>query len=202
MNRIKYMIVSAVLFCCIGALLPLAAQNKVLFRNTGEAVRYYENLVGMLTKQVRSMQDENAMTVSALRDLQKRLRTMEVDQNELRRELQDLRKQISADAESRRTQFNALADRIMKQPVAVSPSYGRKHDQGSASGSSSGRSPSRKTTGEEQEFIEHTVEAGTTLSALARAYKVSIRDIEKINKIKKGRIYAGQKLLIPVNRKK
>ncbi|MBO5723972.1 MAG: LysM peptidoglycan-binding domain-containing protein, partial [Lentisphaeria bacterium] len=54
----------------------------------------------------------------------------------------------------------------------------------------------------EQEFFEHTVEAGTTLSALARAYKVSVKDIEKANKIRKGRIYTGQKLLIPVSKKK
>lgn len=199
MNKIQYTFAAVLLFYT-SSLLPLSAQNRVLFRNTNEAVRYYENLVGMLTKQVRSMQDENAMTVSALRDLQKRLRDMEAEQKTLRQELLDLRKQVSADAESRRTQFNALADRIMKQPVSASAPTGRYNNSHVSGSSSAGKS--HQTPGTEQEFIEHTVEAGTTLSALARAYKVSIKDIERINKIKKGRIYAGQKLLIPAGKKK
>lgn len=199
MNKIQYTFAAVLLFYT-SSLLPLSAQNRVLFRNTNEAVRYYENLVGMLTKQVRSMQDENAMTVSALRDLQKRLRDMEAEQKTLRQELLDLRKQVSADAESRRTQFNALADRIMKQPVSAPVPTGRYNNSHVSGSSSAGKS--HPTPGAEQEFIEHTVEAGTTLSALARAYKVSIKDIERINKIKKGRIYAGQKLLIPAGKKK
>ena len=193
-GQIRNTMICILLFCNISLLLPeLAAQQQIHFRTPQEAVRYYEDLVGNLTRQVRSMQDENAMAVSSLRDLQTRIREMEADQKALRLELQNLRRQISADAESRRTQFNALADKIIKntpgrnQTPPAAPS--RKKEQSAASE-------------EEQEFFEHTVEAGTTLSALARAYKVSVKDIEKANKIRKGRIYTGQKLLIPVSKKK
>ena len=192
-GQIRNTMICILLFCNMSLLLPELAAQQIHFRTPQEAVRYYEDLVGNLTRQVRSMQDENAMAVSSLRDLQKRIREMEADQKALRLELQNLRRQISADAESRRTQFNALADKIIKntpgrnQTPPAAPS--RKKEQSAASE-------------EEQEFFEHTVEAGTTLSALARAYKVSVKDIEKANKIRKGRIYTGQKLLIPVSKKK
>lgn len=191
------MITYSALCCILFCVQDLSGQG-IRFRTPQEAVRYYEDLVGNLTRQVRSMQDENAVALSTLRDLQKKYQRLEEDQKELRGELQALRKQVSADAESRRTQFNALADKLMKQPgSAVSPSPGKK---------STGVQPSRgrqsgASGGAEEEFIEHTVEAGNTLSALARAYKVSVKEIERVNKIRKGRIYAGQKLLIPVSKK-
>ena len=192
--RKKIILLSAI-FCGLSCIPDLRGQ-RIQFRTPQEAVRYYEDLVGNLTRQVRNMQDENALTVSALRDLQKKCARLESDQANLLREVQNLRRQISADAESRRTQFNALADKLMKQSASPVESPRK-----------TPRNPVQKTAGstnsrEEEEFIEHTVEAGNTLSALARAYKVSVKDIEKVNKIKKGRIFAGQKLLIPVSKKK
>jgi len=47
------------------------------------------------------------------------------------------------------------------------------------------------------EFYEYTVEAGATLGAIARAYKVSVSAIKKANKLKSDNIRIGQKLYIP-----
>lgn len=186
----------AVLFCAgsIFTVPALYAQRNIQFRTPREAVTYYENLVGTLTRQVRSMQDENAMNTAALQVLQRKVSAMEAEQKTLRSELLQLRKQLSADAESRKAQFNALADQIVKQssPAPAARKRRSAHEQ------------VRKETVQTaaaQEFIEHTVEPGTTLSALSRAYKVPLQEIIKVNKIKKGRIYAGQKLLIPVPKK-
>jgi N-acetylmuramoyl-L-alanine amidase len=46
-------------------------------------------------------------------------------------------------------------------------------------------------------YYEHKVERGQTLSAIARAYKVSVNDIKTANKLKSDIIHIGQILLIP-----
>jgi N-acetylmuramoyl-L-alanine amidase len=47
------------------------------------------------------------------------------------------------------------------------------------------------------EFIEYKVQAGATLSAIAKAYNVSVSSIRKVNKLKNDFIRVGQILYIP-----
>lgn len=51
---------------------------------------------------------------------------------------------------------------------------------------------------EESVFITHIVQKGENLSTIARSYKTSIRELQDINQIKGSRIYADQKLTIPI----
>ena len=157
------------------------------FRTTQDAVRYYESLVGRLAQQVRSMQDENAMLSASNADLKQRVTRLESDTRALAEEVAALRKQIAADAEVRKNQLNHLADRLSKPPEPTSPPPPPR------------RPP--EPAAPEVEFVEHRVERGTTLTALAKAYGVSVSDIMKVNKMKKPVLYAGQKLLIPVPKK-
>ena len=166
----------------------ISAQQRtaapVSFHTPQEAVRYYENLVGRLAQQVRSMQDENAMLSASNADLKQRVMRMEADVRSLSNEVAALRKQIAADAEVRKDQLNRLADKL----------------------SDPGR-PERKKVSpppaadDSPEFVEHIVEKGTTLNALAKAYHVSVKEIMTANKMKKPVLYAGQKLLIPAPKK-
>ena len=89
------------------------------FRTTQEAVRYYENLVGRLTQQVRSMQDENAMLTASNAELQHRVGKLEAEMRSLSGDVAELRKQIAADAEVRKNQLNQLADRLAAPPPPV-----------------------------------------------------------------------------------
>ena len=161
-------------------------QGTVPFRTTQEAVRYYESLVSRLAQQVRSMQDENAMLSASNADLKQRVARLEGDTRALAEEVASLRKQIAADAEVRKNQLNHLADRLSKLPPEPTPPPPRRPPEPAA---------------QDVEFVEHRVERGTTLSALAKAYGVSVNDIMKANKMKKPVLYAGQKLLIPVPKK-
>lgn len=59
--------------------------------------------------------------------------------------------------------------------------------------------PARTSATHATEAREHTVQPGETLSAIASAYKSSIREILDLNKMKDANmIRPGQKLLIPV----
>lgn len=50
------------------------------------------------------------------------------------------------------------------------------------------------------EFYEYIVERGATLSAISKAYGVTIKDIVDANRLKSHNIFAGQKLYIPVKK--
>ena len=78
------------------------------FRTPQEAVRYYENLVGRLSQQVRSMQDENAMLAASNAELKQRVDRLEAEMRSLAGDVAGLRKQIAADAPVRKAQLNQL----------------------------------------------------------------------------------------------
>ena len=184
-RKIALCAAAAVTAGCLYAQSRPASGNQVVFRTPQEAVRYYENLVGRLAQQVRSMQDENAVLAASNADLKQRTARLENDVRSLSGEIEALRKQVAADAEVRKNQLNRLADKLSGPQAQPQPPAARK--------------PVRpEPAGVSPEFVEHVVEKGTTLTALAKAYHVSVKDIMDANKMKKPVIYAGQKLLIPV----
>lgn len=156
------------------------AQNRTTFKTTQEAVRYYEELVGSLIQQVKLMQDDNATLQASVLDLKKQVNVLTAKAQNTDRELEALKKQIAADAETRKAQLNKLADKLINQPAQRVQTPAQEIPQG--------------------EFIEHTVEPGTTLSALSKAYGVMVSDIKKANRLSSDNIRVGQKLLIPAKR--
>ena len=165
-------------------------RSNTTFNTPQEAVNYYENLVGRLSSQVRSMQDENAMLTASNAELKQRVARLEQDVRSLSNDVAAMRKQIAADAEVRKNQLNNLANKITESTRQDKPAV--KHP-----------APPREVKNmpepkDATEYVEHVVEKGTTLNALAKAYHVSVNDIMKANRMKNTNIYQGQKLLIPV----
>jgi LysM repeat protein len=168
-----------------GAVRP---RSNTRFNTPQEAASYYENLVGRLASQVQSMQDENAMLTASNAELKQRVARLEQDVRSLSNDVAALRKQIAADAEVRKNQLNNLASKItestrQEKKAPVMPKLVPQQTDNT-------------------EYVEHVVEKGTTLNALAKAYHVSVNDIKKANKLKNNNIYQGQKLLIPVSSKR
>ena len=126
------------------------------------------------------MQDDNATLQASVLDLKKQVNVLTAKAQNTDRELEALKKQIAADAETRKAQLNKLADKLINQPAQRVQTPAQEIPQG--------------------EFIEHTVEPGTTLSALSKAYGVTVSDIKKANRLSSDNIRVGQKLLIPVKR--
>lgn len=164
-----------------------AAAAFYVYAQQGNQASYYENTIGRLSQQVRSMQDENAMLAASNADLKRQVARLESEVRSLSADVAALRKQIAADAEVRRNQMNRLADKLTENARKEKPAP----------------PPAPvKTPKDNTEYVEHEVEKGTTLNALAKAYQVSVKDIMKANNMKKPNIYAGQKLLIPVSSKR
>ena len=177
-RKISLSLAAAAAACCVYA---QQGGARTPFRTPQDAVRDYENLVGRLAQQVRSMQDENAILTASNAELKQRLTHLENDMQKLSGEMAALRKQIAADAEVRKNQLNRLADKL--------------------SDSSDRPAPRRPEPADNTEYVEHVVEKGTTLNALAKAYGVPVKEIMRVNRMKKPNLYAGQKLLIPVSKK-
>ena len=181
---------AAVGLCLYGQQGGPRPRSNTAFKTPQEAVSYYENLVGRLASQVRSMQDENAMLAASNAELKQRVARLEQDVRSLSNDVAAMRKQIAADAEVRKNQLNTLANKITESTRQDKPAA----KQPMPSGETKNKPEPKDTT----EYVEHVVEKGTTLNALAKAYHVSVNDIMKANRMKNTNIYQGQKLLIPV----
>ena len=156
------------------------AQNGS-FRNTQEAVRYYEDLIGNLAQQVRSMQDENARLSASVQNLQRQLESIARSNELMTKDISELRKTISQNAEKRDRQLsdfaaklNAAASVPVNQPLPRSGGDGFVTD-----------------------YEEYVVQKGATLTAIAKAYGVTVDSIRRANNMKSDMLRVGEKLKIP-----
>ena len=160
-------------------------------RTSSGAARYVEELTAALTRQVQSLQDENARLEMQLAELEKRFSSVERENKELAETVLQLKRQAAAESAARDEQIRKLSDQIVKLASLPPPAP-------PVNSSSSGK-PS-KSSGSEgvTEYEEYVVAPGATLSAIAAAYKVSVADIKKANNLKSDVLRVGQKLRIPV----
>lgn len=154
------------------------------------AARYAEELTASLSRQVRSVQDENARLEMQLSELERRFGTVERENRELAETIQQLKRQAAAESAARDEQIRKLSEQIVKLASLPPPA-----PPTSASGTGKNTQSVGKTF---TEYEEYEVVQGATLSAIASAYKVSVADIKKANNLKSDVLRVGQKLRIPV----
>jgi len=119
--------------------------------------------------------------------LAQQLQEFRAELDKLRAENQSLRQQLSSMEKARASEKDAL----LKEVSAII-----------ASGGKSSPAPVPASPAAKEEGFEHTVEAGQSLWAIAKAYqdagiKVSIEDIRRANQLKDNTLRTGQKLFIP-----
>jgi len=185
MKAIALSAACAAFLLCIGVQAQSNPQGQVIFRTPQEAVKYYEDLVGTLSQQVRSMQDENAKMILVINEMQKQMQVLNQSNQNLAQELATLKRQFASDADARQAQMNKMVDNLKG---AISSAQ---QQQQAASAAAAAAQPS--------EMIEYTVQPGASLSLIAKAYNVSVDDIKKINGLKSDTLKVGQKLRIPKN---
>ena len=148
-----------------------------------KSVRYYEELVGSLAEQVRQLQDDNARLTGAVQALRAQVEDLARANASTGKELSELRSRISADTVKREKQLQMIADRLKTpapqetQPVKQTP-------------------PPTETPAF-TEYEEYVVQRGATLTAIAKAYGVSVETIKKANNKKTDALRIGEKLKIP-----
>jgi len=157
--------------------LTVSAQD---IKVTPEMARQGEAFISSLKQRVTEDQDENARLAAAINDLQRRLSALESSNQSLRQEVTALKTQIAADGEARKNQLDRVEKviRDSSKPPPAPP-----------------RPPSNAQSGTFEEYI---VQQGATLSAIAKAYGVTVDEIKKANNLTNDNLRIGQKLLIPV----
>jgi LysM repeat protein len=120
-----------------------------------------------------------------------RLETLELQMNQMSRDIETLKYQLStrcaaieqkseADKREMVARLSGELNKLIKQTSAPAPAAPASKAASSAYG------------------IEHVVQSGQTLYTIARAYNVSAKTILEANKIQDaGRLSVGQKLFIP-----
>lgn len=170
--------------CCLAV--PVFAQGR---QTQQDAVRYYQEAINNMARQVRLLQDENAQLDAKVNVTEQKLAALSRENNELRQEMEALRQMIRKDAAAREAQFREISRQLeilakTPVPVAAPPP------------------PPPSPTPElgpvpAEEYDIYEVQKGATLYVIAAAYKVSVKDIKRANNLKNDFIREGQKLKIP-----
>jgi LysM repeat protein len=147
-------------------------------------IRYIENLTAQLTQVVRNVQDENARLEMKVSEMQRQIKELAAKNKELEQEMQRLKRQNAAEAEAREAQLREISKQI-KRLASLPPPAPIVPDKKSDASS-------------HQNYEIFEVPKGATLSAIAKAYNVSVQSIKRANNMKDNNLRVGQKLKIPV----
>ena len=158
-----------------------------------KSVRYYEELVGSLAEQVRQLQDDNARLTGSVQALRAQVEELARSNASVGKELSELRSKISADAVKREKQLQMIADRLKAPAPQENPPP--KQTQAQTQPQTQTPPPTEKPAFTEYE--EYVVQKGATLTAIAKAYGVSIETIKKANNKTTDALRIGEKLKIP-----
>ncbi len=165
------------LILAIFTVMPLPAQQR-------DAVRYYEELIGTMSQRVKQLQDENAQLAAKVAELQRQQSSLTQANRRLTEEMNSIRDLVRQDAENRKKELQKLHAQLKKLSEMPVPAVPAPVIPAAASA--------------DTVYEEYTVEAGATLSAIAGAYDVSIKEIKRVNGLKSDFLRIGQKLKIPV----
>jgi LysM repeat protein len=151
-------------------------------RQQYEMVRAQTNQMNQFSASVSALQNSNSEIIKVLNDFNQKIAALEQRNAVLERNVSNLQQQLAAEKQERQTTINRMIDQVSKEVSKAS----------TAAAASSGSGPAGSG-----EFYEHKVEAGTTLSAIAKAYGVSVQEIMAANKMKDSMLRVGQTLYIP-----
>jgi len=123
--------------------------------------------------------------------LRQQVQALQADNAQLRQEIKSALNKLQALIESERQQRTAGMQKIV-DVVSSAPAPAPK------AAPTPKAAPAPAAAADTEEYYEYTVQKGATLGAIAKAYKVTVEDIRKANKMgKNAQIHVGQKLNIP-----
>ena len=158
-------------------------------------LRRHDEQITNLTFQVNQLKESNTALVGTINKRGNRVARLAAENNELKKRLAELSLSLKNEKTARKAEMNALLKEVAKQTAAAVNAAARARSARAAS-AVGGRRASAGPVGK-GEFYVYTVERGATLGAIAKAYKVSVSDIKRANRLSGDTIRVGQKLYIP-----
>jgi len=153
-------------------------------------IRNHDERISELNFKIKQLHESNAQVIRKLNEMTRQNATLKQQISGLENNVATLGKAIEAERNNRHTETERLLKEVAKQTTAAI---------NTRTAAMQPKPQARKTGGPpiKGSFYEYKVQPGATLGAIAKAYKVSVADIKKANKLKNDIIRVGQKLYIP-----
>lgn len=151
-------------------------------------VKNNEAAVNSLSQQMSYLQDRCSSLELQVSQLKQALAVARQNNSQMQSDITVLRQQLGEDKAQMQKSLNTAVDRIANETSkAVSSAVKSSKNAQSAI-------PATAATGK---FYVYKVQEGATLTTIAKAYKVSVESIKKVNKLKDHTLSTGQVLYIP-----
>jgi LysM repeat protein len=166
---------------------------------TSATLRRHDEQITNLTFQSNQFKECEADIIRSLNLLNKRIARLSAENIDLKKRLAAMSNTLTSERSARKTELNGLLKEVSKQTAAAMAAAAKARAAAIAERTSraSRNAPSRKGPAMKGKFYVYTVEQGATLGAIAKAYKVSVAEIQKANRLSGDNIRIGQKLYIP-----
>jgi len=194
MKRYLYLFFSLLIMLLLTACETTSSQNNQ-FAGSDQNIVALQNNVAVLKRQVAQSRTNDERIMKHISSLQNQINYMNEQNQEQNKEIQQQNKTMTAlhqKIEKERAERQAALDKVVKtvadQTAKAVNTIAKQR-----------RPKPQRTSGvmPAGAYYKHKVESGETLSAIGRAYKVSVHDIKNINRLKSNIINVGQILLIP-----
>ncbi|MCX6985560.1 MAG: LysM peptidoglycan-binding domain-containing protein [Lentisphaerae bacterium] len=158
------------------------SRDSQLQKQQFEMVRAQTNQMNQVSASISALQNSNAEIVKIVNDFNQKIANLEQRSAALEKNISSLQQQLTAEKQERQTTINKMIDQVSKEVSKAStpaPSSGGSGPVGAG------------------DFLEHKVESGQTLGAIAKAYGVTVQEIMTANRMKDSVLRVGQTLYVP-----
>ena len=159
-------------------------------KSLNNAIRNHDSRISELNFQIKQLSESNNQAIRKLNEVIRQNTAQKQQIAALEKTVATLGKAIEAEKDNRHAETERLLKEVAKQTTAAINARTAVVQRQKNMSKSGG--PATKGN-----FYEYKVQPGATLGAIAKAYKVSVADIKKANKLKNDIIRVGQKLYIP-----
>ena len=158
------------------------------FAASSRDIAELRNDLAALNNKVVSLQNTNSRIVKHLSSLQRQINYVNEQNLQGREKFNALEQTIKQERAERQAALSKVVETVADQTAKTVNSIAKQIPA---------RTAPAKNTMTAGAYYKHKVESGQTLSAIARAYKVSVSDIKDANHLKSDIIRVGQILHIP-----
>ena len=181
------------------SVLPLISLSAANYNNSSQvqiltSVRDNEQQLTVLSSRVRYLMDNYAALRQKVNTLEQSLAAEKQNNQKLKRDISTLKQQLSEDRKQVQKSLDNVIDKVANE---TSKAINTAVKNTSRANHSHTNKSSKLSPAGSGKFFEYKVQSGATLSAIAKAYDVSISSIRKANKLDNDLIRVGQILYIP-----
>jgi LysM repeat protein len=188
MKRYSFVLISASALILLTGCETYNSGNQNQYVSNSDIITL-KNEVALLKRKVNSLQNSNTAISKNLASLQTQINYVNEQNQQQAKTLNSLNQAIQQEKAQRREAMDKVVETVADQTAKTVNSIAAQNVPKPA--------PASGGPAAAGAYYKHKVSAGETLSAIARAYKVSVQDIKGANNMKSDMIRVGQILHIP-----